>query len=950
LAEEILQVSRILAQEGAAKGGGQYIFQNYDADSALGQFQLTPDDTFALIGLLNSPDVDMARGQLGVLLGHLERPAVEGLTHRLFSALRLRSQEIAELEGKSLGSIDKVAVQSSSKYQRPPKRAVESSQERAASQGRPAPTGMEALLGNKGARAVQPHKPLSPSSSMYEKAVEAVGEVAEEVEELFGYGQKQDVQSTPSSRPLVSTRSKSEEQFSRPVPQTVPPGQHLLQANTRQPVPSRQTMLPQSPLEAQIRNVKAQLRPTQPQTDPLGRRDRGKREEMPSVFRRLTAPPCDLMDDQVTRAAIACTSMSGNPSSPGLSIGGIIQTDTGPRASAYLEDILQDREMKTGIPASSSRRVLLADDPTDPNCRSPRAPVTEEKAKEIFDRLYRSGKEHRVRRRVYHELGLLVEQAKEAQTCTFEPRVPLAAHPGGQQPEMPVTERLFRDSFAREDRRKQKLEAVILNGPTFRPQTTVPPASLGLPEGEFHDVTLDGMEGNGLDGIVQSPYGESPHERLFQESFKKKERHIKRQEDLAEWKKHKYTPDISRSVASGPQIIRMSSASGVPLSLLDGMGVDYPPAVIATASDEIGEVMQEDESGESALVLVFPEARVPIVNTFEEDLLNGLIMLGGAACISEVGLVLFDSDGVVMAELRGVHETLMILYDLGLHQLVVSGFRVGEVRWTESPNPLPEESRGVGDSSFQEVLDVEDVAGFEANAESMWPEPSEATDVFEAQPGLVYDNVAPGYVMPAASVDDVGQDTASGYAPLVKPPGSVTMPGQKLQAQMDQQFLMQSQYRGPSSQLEQQLSREASAATFTSVNTPGNPQRAYSGRLQGQSVDPTMVLTSGRGTSNVRYPPELASMPSSLTNNFSSQSPRYGAAPLASPSLVQRQSSAPQPIGTLTSAPALTPRTPGFANPGYGSYPVSSVYGGAPPFYSAPPLQQAPLQVMRAGY
>merc|ERR1740121_2911055 len=108
------------------------------------------------------------------------------------------------------------------------------------------------------------------------------------------------------------------------------------------------------------------------------------------------------------------------------------------------------------------------------------------------------------------------------------------------------------------------------------------------------------------------------------------------------------------------------------------------------------------------------------------------------------------------------------------------------------------------------------------------------------------------------------------------------MPGQQVrgvQSQMDQQFSNKSQFRGPSSQLEQQLSRDTSAATFASANTPANPQRAYSGRLQGQPVDPTMVLTSGRRESNVRYPPELGNMSSSLPTNFSTQSPRYGATP-----------------------------------------------------------------------
>merc|ERR1740130_897294 len=94
MADEVLHVSSILGQEGAAQEGGQYVFQ-VDPDSAPDgdRFELSRDDTLCLIGLLNSSDVDMARRELGSLLNHLERPAVQGLVLRLFVALKRRSSE-----------------------------------------------------------------------------------------------------------------------------------------------------------------------------------------------------------------------------------------------------------------------------------------------------------------------------------------------------------------------------------------------------------------------------------------------------------------------------------------------------------------------------------------------------------------------------------------------------------------------------------------------------------------------------------------------------------------------------------------------------------------------------------------------------------------------------------------------------------------------------------------
>merc|ERR1719410_2959698 len=109
---------------------------------------------------------------------------------------------------------------------------------------------------------------------------------------------------------------------------------------------------------------------------------------MPRVFRRLTAPQNDesMSEAEAHNAA---------PS----------------QASAYLEALLEAHELATSQPATSSRKVYCEE--LDPlSRRSPRVP--EEKAKEIFDRLYKSGKEHRVRRCVYQELKRVVEDHRMA--------------------------------------------------------------------------------------------------------------------------------------------------------------------------------------------------------------------------------------------------------------------------------------------------------------------------------------------------------------------------------------------------------------------------------------------------------------------------------------------------------------------------------------------------------
>ncbi|CAE8604922.1 unnamed protein product, partial [Polarella glacialis] len=102
LAAEVLQVSGLIAQDGAARDGAQYQFPVMDMANGAGSehFALSRDDTLQLIGLLNSSEVDIAKRELGGMLGRLDRDAVEGITRRLFSAYRRRHDELEDLENE----------------------------------------------------------------------------------------------------------------------------------------------------------------------------------------------------------------------------------------------------------------------------------------------------------------------------------------------------------------------------------------------------------------------------------------------------------------------------------------------------------------------------------------------------------------------------------------------------------------------------------------------------------------------------------------------------------------------------------------------------------------------------------------------------------------------------------------------------------------------------------
>jgi len=263
---------------------------------------------------------------------------------------------------------------------------------------------------------------------------------------------------------------------------------------------------------------------------------------MPQVFRRLTAPATP-PSDQMARIAVA--HMGANKAQ--VSFGGALAESSD--ASQYLDALLE---------AHHSEVAARAEDLTTYIKQSPR--VSEEKAREIFDRLYKNGKDARVRRRVYAELGLLVEQAKEAQLCTFEPRLPLAKYPDGFQPQESVNERLYRDSFERRRRRQEAKQSVPL--PSFRPNASINSTTSRRSEGGMSPRDTVCSEGLGFDDGRLTAEGSSrrqnspTHERLFRDHADRRARQAHREDAMADWRKHTFKPDISMSQATGPQIAR----------------------------------------------------------------------------------------------------------------------------------------------------------------------------------------------------------------------------------------------------------------------------------------------------------------------------------------------------------------------------------------------------------
>lgn len=704
LAAEVLQVSGLLAQEGAAKDGGLYTFAVDGlgpSDGGSGRFELARDDTLHLIGLLNSAEVDLAKRELGVLLNRLDRRAVEGLTHQLLATLRHRRNEMTVLEGQGSKSpppqpvISSQGPRSRRRQQREDASALwdrrnpqvqDSFEAASAAAGQPGrllvqivgarglrdadwfgksdPYCVCSIPGRESAKAqtsvmsrttepfwneeleIADFRPGDTlqfqifDKDMWPKADDFLGK-AELSSSAFAPGgfdgelELEDTRTLAGVRPVLRVRV---------APQALSPSMDYRQQRVEEDLRRRPRASAASGSPRTATRVEAAPRPPRTSGASAGTRD----DEMPQVFRRLTAPAGGhAAADEIARARAALLSSSANQQGMPITIGGgIASAETGPQASAYLEALLEAHEIDTGAPATASRRQQATEEIEENHRRSLRVP--EEKAKEIFDRLYRSGKEHRVRRRVYHELGLLVEQAKEAQTCTFEPRCPLAGYPGGMPIEGNVSERLYREGLDRIRRREELAKSAP--APPFRPQIGAPPpgsllASMrrvqrhdfdhdqlrdgalisprnSLPAGgDVSAVTVDnllqGDDGGGLpvetNGLMADLDGEldlrrdihyePPHLRLFREHAERLHRKREREDADAEWRKYNYKPDISSSQASGPQVTRAHSLMGYPSFRQDGTDM--------LAEDAIEQGGQEVEAAASLAALAAHSLTTP---------------------------------------------------------------------------------------------------------------------------------------------------------------------------------------------------------------------------------------------------------------------------------------------------------------------------------------------------
>lgn len=171
--------------------------------------------------------------------------------------------------------------------------------------------------------------------------------------------------------------------------------------------------------------------------------------------------------------------------------------------------------------------------------RSPRLPETE--AQQVFDRLHKSAKEVRVKKRTDVDFGIMAEEVRSGQSisslsCT--PPLPGDALLNNQSVRISnksateATERLYKESTALRQRR-QELQANAPR-PSFRPQ-------------------IKNRSAN------ENSRSQPTHLRLFCDHLARQQRQEQRQEDLADWKKHSYRPDIMTSQASGPRILRAQS-------------------------------------------------------------------------------------------------------------------------------------------------------------------------------------------------------------------------------------------------------------------------------------------------------------------------------------------------------------------------------------------------------
>lgn len=317
------------------------------------------------------------------------------------------------------------------------------------------------------------------------------------------------------------------------------------------------------------------------------------------VFRRLSASPVarSLPDVQLSLGSSPGQHLSyhaaGHFALGTLSSGGCLASD-------YLGRVLEERERETGQPATGSRRSLHHEDQELEPPVGYKRRVSEGEAKKIFDRLYQSGKDHRTKRQSRFQLGLLAQESQEREACPFEPNL-RSTHQGFQrspQAGEDVSRRLHEEAKERRLKREQAIRQAPV--PPFHPQTTASAGNLAavrkerdnvrtpdeyqFPNGalnlsprdtiaeSFASGTAAEVSSSALGDIssVLPPPGQPqhgihfglPHDRLFREHKERRARQAQREVEQAEWRRHTYRPDIRSSQASGPQIMRLTSASG----------------------------------------------------------------------------------------------------------------------------------------------------------------------------------------------------------------------------------------------------------------------------------------------------------------------------------------------------------------------------------------------------
>lgn len=617
LAAEVLQLSDILAQD-ALTETGCYVFAEDGGQNGgpVPPLELSQDDTHDFIGVLNSSEVDIASRQLGVLLHRLDREAVEGLTRRLFTALKHRASEFHALESHimsakapTLSALESPCGSPDSTH-RPPVRRTSASSHGSGGPGGSRKRSASNAPALAAARTSRSESPGTAGEGRLAVRIVSAHELTNKDSGLFG-----DV-----SDPYAVARVGDQEQKTPVISNNLNPvwaadnefifalgkgdcilDLQVLNANNFLANPSLGSMridinqlrpgmwlrlreplsdVPHGELEFDVYHApcgKATM-PDSPASVGQARSVRsssaGTGAGAEDVFRRLSARP-------VLRT-LPDVQLPTSPDDPHAAEGHSDASMNGAcLASDYLGWVLQERERETGQPAALSRRGLVPDDVE--SSIGPQRRVREDEARKIFDRLYRTGKDHQTKRTTHIHLGQLAQECRDRETCPFEPN--LHTQPAMQR--LPssgedASRRLHQEATERKWRREQLARDCVQ--PSFHPQTTElantlvamrreqdmarmqelqhlprggytisPRDTLGVGSVGDHSLDDDGcFAAHGTRAGSLPPPGppstgmhiEPPHERLFREHRERQARQAQREVEQAEWRKHPYHPEI----------------------------------------------------------------------------------------------------------------------------------------------------------------------------------------------------------------------------------------------------------------------------------------------------------------------------------------------------------------------------------------------------------------------